>query len=141
MQERVAETWTTARLMAFLLVAFAVLAFSLAVVGLYGVMAYNGMRRTREIGVRLALGARRQQIVSMMLAQGLRLLVIGVVVGIAGAFTASRLIRSLLFEVNAADPLVYAAVTLVLGIAAAVACWIPAHRASRTDPIITLRAE
>jgi putative ABC transport system permease protein len=141
MQERVAETWSTPRLMAFLLAAFAVLAFSLAVVGLYGVMAYNGMRRTREIGVRLALGARRRQIVSMMLTQGMRLLAVGVVIGVAGAFAASRLLRSLLFEVNAADPLIYATVTLVLGVAAALACWIPAHRASRTDPMITLRAE
>jgi putative ABC transport system permease protein len=77
----------------------------------------------------------------MMLTQGMRLLVIGVVLGIAGSFAASRLIRSLLFEVNAADPLVYLFVTFVLGAAAAVACWIPAHRASRTDPMITLRAE
>jgi putative ABC transport system permease protein len=141
MHERVAETWSTPRLMAFLLGAFAVLAFSLAVVGLYGVMAYNGMRRTREIGVRLALGARRQQIISMMLTHGMRLLAVGIVLGIAGAFAGSRLIRSLLFEVNAADPLVYLTVSIVLGAAAVVACWIPAHRASRTDPMITLRAE
>lgn len=141
MQERVEETWSTARLMAFLLTAFALLALSLAVVGLYGVMAYNGLRRTREIGVRLALGARRRQIVSMMLAQGMRLLGIGLLVGFAGAIILSRVIRSLLFEVNASDPTIYFTVSLLLALAAAVACWIPARRASRVDPMFTLRAE
>ena len=141
MQERVEETWAAPRLSAFLLLGFAALALSLAIVGLYGVMAYNGLRRMREIGVRLALGARRRQILSMMMGQGMRLLIIGLVLGVAGAFAASRVIRSLLFQVDAADPLVYFAVSLVLALAAAVACWIPAHRASRTDPMITLRSE
>jgi putative ABC transport system permease protein len=141
MQERVEETWAAPRLMTFLLGTFAGLALLLAVVGLYGVMAYNGIRRMREIGVRLALGARRQQIVSMMLTQGMRLLGIGLVIGFIAALIASRVLRSLLFEVSATDPLVYAGVSLMLGVAAALACWIPARRASRVDPIITLRAE
>jgi putative ABC transport system permease protein len=141
MQERVEETWAAPRLMTFLLSTFAGLALLLAVVGLYGVMAYNGIRRMREIGVRLALGARRQQIVSMMLTQGMRLLGIGLVIGFIAALIASRVLRSLLFEVSATDPLVYAGVSLMLGVAAALACWIPARRASRVDPIITLRAE
>ncbi len=141
MQARVQETWATPRLLAFLLSMFAGLALVLAVLGLYGVMAYNGVRRTREIGVRLALGARRDQVVRMMLNQGMRLLVIGLLVGFIGAVVASRVLRSLLFEVNPADPLIYFGVALLLGIAAAVACWIPARRASRVDPIITLRAE
>jgi putative ABC transport system permease protein len=141
MQDLVAETWATPRLMTFLLATFSVLALTLALVGLYGVMAYNGLRRTREIGVRLALGARRQQIVTMMLRQGVRLLAIGLVVGFAAAFALSRVIRSLLFEINAGDPATYVLVSVVLGCAAIVACWIPARRASRVDPIITLRAE
>ncbi|HSH39128.1 MAG TPA: FtsX-like permease family protein, partial [Chthoniobacterales bacterium] len=141
MQERVEETWAAPRLMTFLLTMFAGLALVLAVVGLYGVMAYNGVRRMREIGVRLALGARRRQIISMLLTQGMRLLAIGLVVGFIGALATSRVLRSMLFEVSATDPLVYVAVSLVLGLAAAVACWIPARRASRVDPIITLRAE
>ena len=141
MQARVAETWATPRLMTFLLSAFAGLALVLAVIGLYGVMAYNGLRRMREIGVRLALGARRRQISGMLLRQGIRLLAIGLVVGFTGAFALSRVIRSLLFSVSAADPLVYVAVSLVLGGAAILACWIPARRAARVDPIITLRAE
>jgi putative ABC transport system permease protein len=141
MQERVAETWSTARLMTFLLIAFAGLAVSLAIVGLYGVMAYNGLRRTREIGVRLALGARRRQVSVMMLRQGLRLLAIGLGIGFAGSFALSRLVRSLLFGVSPSDPAVYLSVTAVLSAAAALACWIPARRAARVDPMITLRAE
>src|SRR2546423_9866258 len=114
MEERVEETWTTPRLMSFLLVCFAALALTLAVVGLYGVMAYNGLRRMREIGVRLALGAMPAQIRMMMLGQGMRLLVVGLVVGFIGAVAMSKIIRSLLFGVNANDPLIYATVTLVL---------------------------
>ena len=99
-----AETWATPRLMHVSLSAFASLALVLASIGLYGVMAYNGQRRTREIGVRLALGARRRQIVSLMLRQGTRLLAVGLLLGFFSAFALSRLIRSLLFEVNATDP-------------------------------------
>jgi putative ABC transport system permease protein len=141
MQERVEETWATPRLMSFLLVCFAVLALTLAVVGLYGVMAFNGLRRMREIGVRLALGARPDQIRAMMLGQGMRLLGGGLLLGFAGAFALARVIRSLLFGVNANDPFIYGAVTLVLAGAALFACWIPARRASRVNPMITLRAE
>jgi putative ABC transport system permease protein len=141
MQTRVAETWATPRLITFLLSTFAGLALTLAVIGLYGVMAYNGLRRMREIGVRLALGARRRQIAGMLLRQGIRLLAIGLLVGFAGAFALSRVIRSLLFSVSAADPAVYFAVSLLLGGAAMLACWIPARRAARVDPMITLRAE
>jgi putative ABC transport system permease protein len=141
MQERVEETWATPRLMSFLLVCFAILALTLAIVGLYGVMAYNGLRRMREIGVRLALGAMPSQIRMMMLGQGMRLLIVGLVVGFIGAVALSRLIRSLLFGVSANDPLIYAVVTLVLIAASIVACWLPARKASRVNPIVTLRAE
>ena len=141
MKELVAETWSTPRLMTCLLLAFSGLALLLAVVGIYGVMAYNGLRRTSEIGVRLALGARREQISAMMLGQGMRLLGIGLLVGFAGAFVLSRVIRSLLFNVNVSDPAIYLAVSLLLCCAAVVACWIPARRASRVDPIIALRTE
>jgi putative ABC transport system permease protein len=141
MQDRVAETWSTPRLMTSLLIAFSALAVSLAVVGLYGVMAYNGQRRTREIGVRLALGARRRQVSTMMLRQGLRLLAAGLAIGFAGAFALSRFVRSLLYGVSPSDPAVYVAVTVLLSIVAALACWIPARRASRVDPMVILRAE
>jgi putative ABC transport system permease protein len=141
MQERVEETWATPRLMSFLLVCFAVLALTLAVVGLYGVMAFNGLRRMREIGVRLALGAMPAQIRTMMLGQGMRLLGAGLVLGFVGAVALSRVIRSLLFGVSANDPLIYAVVTLVLICASLFACWLPARRASRVNPMVTLRAE
>ena len=141
MQERVEETWATPRLMSFLLVCFAVLALTLAVVGLYGVMAFNGLRRMREIGVRLALGAMPAQIRMMMLGQGMRLLGAGLVLGFVGAVALSRIIRSLLFGVSANDPLIYAVVTLLLICASVFACWLPARKASRVNPIITLRAE
>ncbi len=141
MQERVEETWATPKLMAFLLIAFAVLALTLAVVGLYGVMAYNALRRTREIGVRLALGARRRQISAMMVRHGMQLLAIGLAAGFLGAFALARVIQSLLFQVTATDPLAYLGVTLVLVLAAFAACWIPARRASRVDPMVILRAE
>jgi predicted permease len=141
MQERVQETWATPRLMSFLLVCFAVLALTLAVVGLYGVMAFNGLRRMREIGVRLALGAMPAQIRMMMLTQGMRLLGGGLLLGFAGAFALSRVIRSVLFGVSVNDPLIYGSVSLVLAAAALLACWIPARRASRVNPMVTLRAE
>ena len=141
MQDRVEETWATPKLMAFLLGTFAGLALLLAIVGIYGVMAYNGQRRTREIGVRLALGARRRQIVQMMLNQGMRMLGIGLLIGFGGALAASRVLRSLLFEVSATDPAIYIGVCAVLAVAAVVACWIPARRAARVNPMITLRAE
>lgn len=141
MQDLVTETWATPRLMTFLLATFSGLALILALVGLYGVMAYNGLRRMREIGVRLALGARRGQISAMMLSQGVRLLCFGLLIGMAGAFAISRVIRSLLFQVNASDPQIYLIVTLLVAASAAVACWIPARRAARVDPMITLRAE
>lgn len=141
MQQRVEETWAAPRLLTFLLGVFAALALLLAVVGIYGVMAYNGVRRMREIGVRLALGARRRQIIGMMLEQGLRLLALGLVIGFLGALATSRVLRSLLFEVSPTDPLRYAGVALLPASVAALACWIPARRASRVDPMITLRAE
>jgi putative ABC transport system permease protein len=141
MQERVEETWAAPRLMSFLLVCFAVLALTLAVVGLYGVMAFHGLHRMREIGVRLALGAMPSQIRAMMLRQGMGLLVGGLALGFVGAFAVARVIRRLLFSVSTNDPLIYGTVTLVLACAALLACWIPARRASRVDPMITLRAE
>lgn len=141
MQERVEETWATPRLLSFLLVCFATLALTLSVVGLYGVMAYNGLRRMREIGVRLALGAMPAQIRTMMLQQGMRLLAGGLVVGFLGAFALSRTLRSVLYGVSANDPLIYVIVTFVLVCAALFACWIPARRASRVNPMVTLRAE
>jgi putative ABC transport system permease protein len=141
MFSRVQETWAHSRFMSFLLLVFGGLALMLSMVGLYGVLAFSALRRLREIGVRLALGAQPSQIRALILGQGVRLLTIGLVIGFAGALACSRVLGSFLFEVKAIDPAIYAAVSLLLALAAILACWIPARRASRVDPIVTLRTE
>jgi putative ABC transport system permease protein len=127
--------------MSFLLLIFAGLALTLSMVGLYGVLAFSALRRLREIGVRLALGAQPAHIRALILGQGLRLLAAGLLIGLASAIGFSRLLGSYLFEVKAVDPAIYAAVSILLTFAAILACWLPARRASRVDPILTLRAE
>src|SRR5258708_36246875 len=114
---------------------FAVSALTLAAIGIYGVMAYSVQQRTREIGVRLALGAEPGAVRGMMVLQGMRLAVVGVVIGVAAAFGLSRYMASLLFGVAALDPLVFVGVPLLLAIVAFFAVWIPALRASRVDPL------
>jgi len=141
MFDRVQETWAHSRFMTFLLMIFAGLALALSMVGLYGVLAFSALRRLREIGVRLALGATRSHIRALILGQGLRLLAIGLVVGVAAAVGCSRILGSILFEVNAVDPVLYGLVSVFLAAAAILACWLPARRAARVDPIVTLRAE
>ncbi len=141
MFDRVEETWAHSKFMSLLLLIFAGLALTLSMVGLYGVLAYSALRRLREIGVRLALGAPRGHIHALIVGQGLRLLVVGLVIGTVGALAFSRLLGSFLFEVKAVDPVIYASVSVLLASAAVLACWIPARRAARVDPMITLRAE
>jgi hypothetical protein len=125
----------------FLLLVFAGLALLLSTVGLYGVLSYSALRRLREIGIRLALGAQRSDIGRLILGQGIRLLALGLTIGLAGILVCSRLLRSFLFEVNAIDPPIYLGVALLLAVAAILACLIPARRAAFVDPIVTLRAE
>jgi putative ABC transport system permease protein len=141
MVDRLQETWGTLRLLSFLFSVFAALALSLATIGLYGLLAYTTLKRVREIGVRLALGARPAQIRTMILSHGMRLLLIGSIIGLVSAITLSRFLQSLLFEVKGADPTIYFAVALLLGGSTLLACWIPARRASRVDPIVALRSE
>jgi len=141
MLSRVQETWAHSRFMSFLLIIFAGLALTLSMIGLYGVLAFSALRRLREIGVRLALGATRSHIHGLILSQGVRLLAIGLMMGLAGALACSRVLGSFLFEVKAIDPAIYVAVSFLLTLAAILACWIPARRASRVDPMVTLRAE
>jgi len=138
---RVEETWAHSRFMTFLLMIFAGLALTLSMVGLYGVLAFTALRRLREIGVRLALGATRSHIHGLILGQGLRLLAVGLIIGVAAAIGFSRVLGSILFEVRPVDPALYALVSIFLAVAAILACWIPARRASRVDPIVTLRAD
>jgi predicted permease len=120
---------------------FAITALLLATVGVFGVMAYSVSRRTREIGVRVALGAESGDVLRMILGQGLRTIFIGVAIGIAGSLVLTRTAASLLFGVTATDPLTYAAVTGLLVLVALLACWVPARRATRVDPLVALRYE
>ena len=120
---------------------FAITALLLATVGVFGVMAYSVSRRTREIGVRVALGAEAGDVLRMILGQGLRTIFIGVAIGIAGSLALTRAVASLLFGVTATDPLTYAAVTALLILVALLACWVPARRATRVDPLVALRYE
>jgi ABC-type antimicrobial peptide transport system permease subunit len=129
------------RLFAILSAFFGILALLLAGVGLYGLMAYNVTRRTQEIGVRIALGAARKNVLSMILCETLGLTSIGIALGLACALAASRLVANMLYGVSAWDPMTLAAVSVVLSAAAAVAGWIPARRATRVEPIVALRYE
>jgi putative ABC transport system permease protein len=121
--------------------AFALLALSLAVVGVYGVMSFTVAQRTHEVGVRMALGARQSDVTRMVLVQGGRVVLVAIVLGLLGALGAGRLIRNQLFGVSAADPITLAAVTLGLGAVALGACYLPARRAARIDPVVALRSE
>ena len=113
----------------------------LSAVGLYSVLAYAVSQRTPEIGIRMALGARRGQVIGMVMTGGLRLVGVGLVIGLAGAVAASRLIQSLLFNVPLIDPLTYGAVIVLFALVGALACLIPSLRASRIDPLLALRGE
>jgi predicted permease len=117
------------------------LAFLLSMVGLYGVLAFAVSERRREIGIRMALGAEAHDVLRLVIAQGLRLALAGVVVGLLAAYGATRLIKSLLYGVSATDPLTFIVSALVLLVVASLACWIPARRATKVDPLIALRCD
>lgn len=129
------------RFTAILLATFAVLAFALASVALYGVVSYSVGQRRREFGVRIALGAERRDVVAMVLGEGLSLTLVAIGVGLAGALTLTRFARNLLFDVSPADPVSFGAATVVLAVVALAACLGPARRATRVDPVDALRAE
>lgn len=141
MADRVAESLARRKFSMLLLGIFAVVALVLATIGIYGVMAYLVNQGTREIGIRIALGATQWEIVKLVVSQGMRLAISGVAVGLAAAFILTRLMRSLLFGINATDPLTFGAITLLLALVALLATYIPARRAARVDPILCLRAE
>lgn len=141
MEENIATSVSDSHFRTLLLGIFAASALLLALIGLYGLIAYSVAQRSAEIGVRMALGAQPSDILKMVVGQGLKLVLIGVAAGLAGAFVLSRLLTQFLYGVAPSDPATFAGVALILTVVAGVACWIPARRATRVDPIIALRYE
>jgi len=141
MEQLLARSLSRVRFSMLLLSVFAALALTLSAVGIYGVMAYAVAQRTREIGVRLALGAQPGDVLSMVLTGGAKLAVVGIVVGLVGGLALNHFLRSQLYGVSSYDPLTYACVALLLGIVALAACYLPARRATRVDPLVALRYE
>ncbi len=141
LSQQIDETVFSDRLLTFLSLCLGLLAALLAAVGLYGVMAYMVARRTREIGIRMALGATRESIAALILREVARMAAIGLAIGLAVALAADRLVASLLFGVQATDPLVFAAAVLLLGVVALLAGGLPARRAASVDPVVALRYE
>ena len=141
MTEVLDEAVAPRRLMADLLVAFSSLALVLAAIGIYGLLAWVVGERTREIGVRMAFGARRGNVLALVLRQGMKLAAAGLVIGLAAAFALSRVLTDTLYGVTPTDPRTYAVVPLILAATAIVACLIPAWRATRVDPLVALHYE
>ena len=140
-KQAIDRSLVTTRLTNSLLAGFAVTALLLALTGIYGVMALNVANRRNEFGIRLALGAQRTNVLKMILGQGLRLAIVGVALGLVGALALTRLLQGLLFGISASDPFTFAAIALLLVGVALLACWIPARRATKVDPLEAFRYE
>lgn len=141
MAARLSESIAQRRFNMLMLSIFAAVALTLAAVGIYGIMSYSVTQRTHEIGIRMALGAQAQNVLMLVVRQGMRLTLIGLGIGLIGAFALTRIITSLLYGVSATDPLIYVAISTLLGVVALLACFIPARRATRLDPMAALRHE
>ena len=139
--EVVAESIAQPRFYMLLLATFASVALALAAIGIFGVMSYTVSQRTREIGIRMALGARETSVVSMVVRQAMRLAITGLALGVVTALALSRTMTTLLFDLSPTDPLTFATVAAILGVVAFFASWLPARRAANVDPMVALRAE
>ncbi len=140
-EEYISRSLARPRFNALLLSIFAGTALVLTAIGIYGVLAYSVAQRTGEIGIRIALGAGKSSIFRLIVGQAMTLVGISLVIGLAGAFAATRLLNSLLFGVGASDPGTFIGIVLLVSAVAFIAAWVPARRATRVDPIIALRAE
>jgi putative ABC transport system permease protein len=141
MKARVGDAMSYARFSTVLLTLFGALALALAAMGTYGVVSFAVAQRTRELGIRTALGATRGDIVRLVARQGIGFVAIGGALGCAGALAATRVLRSLLYDIAPSDPATFAAVVVVLALAVVAASYIPARRATRVDPMVALRSE
>jgi predicted permease len=139
--EHIGRSLYVERMQSALLSLFGLLALALTAVGLYGVMSYTITRRTREIGIRMALGAQRGAVLRLVIGQGMGLTLMGMVIGAGAAAASARLIESRLYNVKTSDPITFAVTVLLLIAGALLACWVPARRATKVDPLVALRSE